>query len=235
MDKEGIIFYEPAIYGQAGEGWLLGSGFDRVPGGDNYINVSSYNFHMYCWALEFIGSNATDGEKQWAKEFCDTYLLPQMMRAQQATVETTGGASILSEFGLCKTYEKDINVECRTYMDLCDEFFVSWIQWDLEALYRNEEIIKAHVRPYAQAIAGVPIKMRYDDDTLDFKLDFNVDSTIDAPTEIFVPSLRYTSGYKVQVTANLRYEVKGEILLVYFVQSLDGSDKATVRISSLQV
>ena len=68
VDEEGIIFFEPMIYGQAAKDPILGSGFDEVPGGPAYRNVSSYNFHMYCWALEFIGSDPTDEQKKEATE-----------------------------------------------------------------------------------------------------------------------------------------------------------------------
>ena len=234
-DPEGIIFFEPMIYGQAGTDLLLGSGFDRVPGGAEYRNVSSYNFHMYCWALEFIGKNPTDDEKTAATEFCHDVLFPQFFEAQKANTARFGGPSILTEFGLCRTYEDEINVECRRFMDLADEYFVSWNQWDLSSLYGHGNkpdlrVVKPHVRTYAPAVAGVPTTMTFDDDTLDFTLIFEANPSISLPTEIFVPSLRYEKGYTVVVSAGLTYKTRGDYLLVY--NSKDMDLKATVTIKA---
>lgn len=225
------------IYGQAGEGKFLGSGFDRVPGGSSHINTSSYNFHMYCWALEFIGSNPTDEERAKAKEFCDDVLLPQMLKAQRYNTENIGGAPILTEFGLCRTYEDEINVECRRYMDLCDEYFVSWVQWDMATLFGhgdtpNMGIVKPHVRTYPQAIAGTPKGLFYDDDTLDFRLDFTANPKITAPTEIFVPSLRYTKGYEVTVSYGLKYNSTQNKLYVFNTPDVGNEPLSTITIKS---
>ena len=64
---------------------------------------------MYCWALEFIPSNATDEEREEAKQFCYDTLLPMKMEAQVGNVNQTGGGSILTEFGLCKTNQNQVS------------------------------------------------------------------------------------------------------------------------------
>ena len=75
----GLVFYEPVIYGQLLSGNYTGSGLDRVPGGDQYRDQSVYSWHAYCWALEFVDANATDEDRIEAKEFCIDQLLPQVV------------------------------------------------------------------------------------------------------------------------------------------------------------
>ena len=41
--------------------------------------------------------------RERAVAFCDNTLLPLMLQSSQQNIELTGGSSILTEFGLCKT------------------------------------------------------------------------------------------------------------------------------------
>jgi endoglycosylceramidase len=68
---------------------------------------------------------------------------------------------------------------------------------DLSSVKRKK--LRRLVRTYAQATAGTPLLMRFDDHTGDFVFRYRPDPTIDAPTRIFVSPLHYPGGRRIQV------------------------------------
>lgn len=60
--------------------------------------------------------------------------------------------------------------------------------------------LAALLRPYPKATAGKPAELSYDMKKRIFKFKYQHDSEMQAPTEIFVPSYNYPSGYKVIVS-----------------------------------
>jgi len=69
------------------------------------------------------------------------------------------------------------------------------------------------VRPYALAVAGEPLRMRFDLATRTFELVFRAAPSILAATEIFVPGLQYPAGYAVTLSAG-SYEIDREAQIV---------------------
>jgi hypothetical protein len=59
--------------------------------------------------------------------------------------------------------------------------------------------LRGFVRPYAIATAGRPLKMSFNRRSGRFKYSFEADFSIQAPTEIFVPSIQYPEGYSIAV------------------------------------
>ncbi len=71
-------------------------------------------------------------------------------------------------------------------------------------------------RPYAPLVQGVIETVRYADDRLDLVLE--ADPTIDAPTEIFVPEVRFPNGVSVEASqgdAKWRHDRAAQKLLVW--------------------
>lgn len=118
-DMETIQFYEPITYGVVFEGNVTGNGFDSVPGGPAYADLSAYSYHTYCWSLDLLPPDATDEEREEAIAKCTDYLLPKIFETQEADVERTGGAAMLTEFGLCKTSGTQINILCEVSSITC--------------------------------------------------------------------------------------------------------------------
>lgn len=227
-DQETIQFYEPITFGVVFEGNASGNGFDRVPGGPVYADVSAYSYHTYCWPMELLGSDATDEEKERAVDQCQRILLPKIFQTQAEDVKRTGGAAMLTEWGLCKTVGDEINVLCEVYLDLADEWLQSWITWEYNGRWydrdgnRNWENILPNVRPYPYSIAGIPLSMSFDSATLLFHLKFIPDKDIEAPTEIYVPSLRYTNGYViVPDPPDFDFVVQGDVVSLFYVGDMD--------------
>ena len=236
VDNETIFFYEPVMYGMILHDPVLGSGFTQVPGGDDYRNVSAYSYHAYCWPLEFIDSGAPDQERKEAKELCDNEFLPGIMEAQRDNIKQTGGASMLTEYGLCHTHEPGINIRCEDIMNLCDRFLQSWTDWDY-ADYKwynnNEQVmakIKPYIRPYAQSVAGTPTNMTFDPKTESFTFEFDLDPSINAASEIFLPRLRY-SDYTITVTENLRFDVLNQTLYLFPNAGVSRVVKASLNVT----
>jgi len=71
------------------------------------------------------------------------------------------------------------------------------------------------VRPYARAVAGLPLKMSYDVEQRTFELVFRHDPAVQAPTEIYVPSLHYPRGYRVEVSDGEFQAGEAERMLLY--------------------
>lgn len=60
--------------------------------------------------------------------------------------------------------------------------------------------LRAVVRPYPRAVAGEPLRMTFDLRRRIFRFEFCHDPQVTAPTEIFVPTLQYPDGYRVEVS-----------------------------------
>jgi hypothetical protein len=60
--------------------------------------------------------------------------------------------------------------------------------------------LDAVVRPYARAVAGRPLRMRFDRRRRTFELVFRHDPAVAAPTEIFVPDRQYPQGFEASVS-----------------------------------
>jgi predicted glycosyl hydrolase (DUF1957 family) len=67
-------------------------------------------------------------------------------------------------------------------------------------------LVRPFARVYARAVAGIPVKMEFDETTTkSFFFQYLLDITIDAPTEIFVPEVHYPTGFEVQASRGLRW------------------------------
>jgi hypothetical protein len=115
-----------------------------------------------------------------------------------------------------------------SYINALDANLLSWTLWnytpdndnrwgdqwndeDLSIFSRDQQTnpddinsggraLEAVVRPYARAIAGEPLHMKFDRKTRYFEFEFRHHAEITAPTEIFVPNYQYPQGYHVEVS-----------------------------------
>ena len=75
--------------------------------------------------------------------------------------------------------------------------------------------LAAVVRPYARAVAGLPLRMQYDARRRAFELAFRHDPAVQATTEIYVASLHYPHGYRVEVSDGEFRACGAEQVLLY--------------------
>ncbi len=198
-DSSHLIFYEPVTWGMIFNGKILGSGFTEVPGGSEYKNRSVLSYHYYCG---MFGGN---------REICDQIVGKQIMSAVREDVAEIGGSTFMTEFGDCG----DDLSQCVGAMDLADQYLQSWMLWpgtkqgnDGKHGKIEKEYQEILARTYARAVAGTPECMRFDPKTGDFVLRFQIDATIDAPTEIFAPIQKIYGGeIAVEASAGLHASV----------------------------
>ena len=125
-------------------------------------------------------------------------------------IESPGGVSLLTEFGVCRGYDlgpDEVDIECGSFMRISDDFLSGWIEWDYNdgKWYDSNGIpywpkIMPYMRPYARRTAGTPLHMSFNTTTLEFNFEFEADLSIEAPTELFLPPQRYTTGVAITVS-----------------------------------
>jgi hypothetical protein len=76
--------------------------------------------------------------------------------------------------------------------------------------------LEAAVRPYPIAVAGEPVLLAFDIKRKFFSFEFNHDPELSAPTEIFVPTLQYPNGFKVNLSDGSYTSGKEQQILQYF-------------------
>ena len=130
-----------------------------------------------------------------------------------------------------------------SYLDALDANLLNWTLWnytpdndnrwgdqwndeDLSIFSRDQQTnprdinsggraLDAVVRPYARAIAGEPLHMKFDRKTRHFEFEFRHNAEVTAPTEIFVPNYQYPQGYRVELSDGSYVAERDGQLLVY--------------------
>ena len=188
------------------DGKVVGSGFVEVPGGPAYQNRSAFSFHYYCDSFDPDPANPVA-----RRVICDDTIGPLVFEAVHKDLEVFGGSSMMTEGLACTGTNATGYDECRFVMDHLDEGLFSWTDYGLSqgaTWDPNAAQIKSWSRTYARAIAGQPINMTFDADSLDFELCFVADPAINAPTEIFASTkYQYRAGRTVTTSPNLRYNI----------------------------
>lgn len=124
-DKKHIVFYEPVTWGMILNGEYLGTGFDHVPGGDEYQNVSALSYHYYC--ATFLP--AYGKEPVWRRAVCDSLVAPLVFRSVGDEVSKTGGALLMTEGLSCNPANPDSQSECEFVMNQLDHHLYSWTDY----------------------------------------------------------------------------------------------------------
>merc|ERR1712007_123127 len=122
-----------------------------------------------------------------------------------------GGAAVMTEGLACGDRDMD---ECWRVLGQLDEHLFSWTDYgDSQANVWSPSLTEQEVwaRTYARAVAGQPRSMSFDPQSKDFRFCFELDTSILAPTEIFVSSTySYPDGIIVEVTDNLQADSSQE-------------------------
>ncbi len=182
---------------------------DGVP---TYIGPMAFgrlvlNFHNYCLFRQNNGNDIPGQAGTCAALDGLTFTRRFAERAADASPAQPGGpAWFLSEFGATNSKS-----ELNTMTNDADLNLVGWAYWQFktyedptgssnEALVTNKDKPYKKIyyldRPYAQAIAGMPIAMSYNVTSDTFQLRYKPDYHLRVPTVVFVPvSLHYKHGY----------------------------------------
>jgi len=125
-----------------------------------------------------------------------------------------------------------------------DELHLSSTQWNYTVTNRNDEMIGdgwnqedlsiwsadqlgdpadpnaggrallGFCRPFARAVQGTPLRQLFEADAGHFELVYDADPSVSAPTEIYVPALRFGRDYNVRIDGKASVERTGQLLLI---------------------
>lgn len=196
VDNETIIFFERTTLNVVGTG-----GLPSGPGGAAYNDRQAYSYHNYCGTVDRSGNPV------------DTRLCEAQQQVQwdtdMADIDKLGCGSFITEFGAVSGNNSKSIKNLEWLLRKADEQIQSWAYWQYKS-YNDittasnekesffwadgalqEDKVATLVRPYAQAIAGVPTYHRFDTAKKAFTLKFVTDGALAevAPTEIFVGSI----------------------------------------------
>ena len=131
VDNHTTIFYEPITYSIFTNYKYFSTGFDRLPGGEEFENRAVLSYHYYCWPLQ--KQDMSSNYPYLLKGFCQKVIGSKVMPVMLESIEKTKGSLFLTEFGLCKPdgNPNSINtVECNFVLKQADDYLQSWTYWD---------------------------------------------------------------------------------------------------------
>mmetsp|Transcript_24973 Transcript_24973/g.69919 ORF Transcript_24973/g.69919 Transcript_24973/m.69919 type:complete len:505 (+) Transcript_24973:117-1631(+) len=216
VDENNLFLYEPVTWGIYSSR-PVGSGFLTVPGGLRNRYRSVFNFHYYC-AIYSVAQ----------EKVCDEFLGPQVFDTVAADLRRLGGSSFLSEWGStggCFPHTEKGREECYTIMQLAQEHYTSWTNWDWGTgrLQNGWDVdpydLAVFAWPYPQALAGSPSLLKFDPASRIFRLTYEAYLS-DRPSLLSVPfDIQYPTGYKISHNLNgtgtlAVYEAHNRILIL---------------------
>ena len=188
VDQHHLVFFEPVTW----DYWPVG--FTEPPGGATYANRSVLSYHVYCLGFDDDGNMTPLDWK--ACNFTAFEMMDFRYRDQKRL--SVGG--FMTEWGDIHQDNLD-SLDMLVYVsDKADKQLQSWCYWAATDV-ANTTKEWALARTYAQATAGTPISMAFNNVTSHFEFVFHLDVTIQAPTVIYLNTpVRYANGYTVSVS-----------------------------------
>ena len=240
IDNKTLLFYEPVTWGVFLNGERAGTGFDEVPGGAAYKNVSVLAYHYYCWLMDFSQQHHPYSFLQ--RTICDKIAGPHVFPSVLHDIQRTGGSSFLTEFGACEPdgqANSSATVECDFVMKTADDNLASWTYWDDVFFdpqgHVNLNVTRPFARVYARAISGTPLVMNFNLTNFKFYFKYELDTNIKQPTEIVVPKLHYPNGFVVTMTTGLAwtFDERQRILKVFLENK--NADNLAIQIIEVRI
>jgi len=207
-DNEHMIFFEKSLSDIVGP-----TGFKTGPGGKEYNDRQVYSYHIYCAPTDSDGNPSNIIECDLLNEYADFQAMSDL--------KTLGCGGFLTEFGAMGNSSINSIESIDFLARSADYYFQSWSYWQFklfqdlttagpaESFYLGDQLelnkVKALSRTYAQAIQGVPVSMTFHSDTSLFTLTYELNTSIQAPTIIYLnEEWYYPNGFNIDlVPSNL--------------------------------
>lgn len=211
VDNDTLIWFEGTTFDVL-------SGFNNVPLGDGSKTVHSFHYYNPP-QLGSLKDTLYDRQKD------------------NVRLKTAG---VLTELTFWMGDDKQM-AGLAEAMTATDANMVSWIGWAYENLYDGKsgkpypQLQKHYSRAYPAAIAGTPTSFGFDEAPGIFNLNFTSDTTIDAPTEIILPTSTFPNGYEVRVLPSgslLEYKPDDRTLALFTSKVFKKGTQISVEISS---
>ncbi|GMH59992.1 hypothetical protein TL16_g02943 [Triparma laevis f. inornata] len=215
VDEDAVVFFEPVTWGMIFDGDIAGSGYDQVPGGEEFKDRSVFSYHYYC--STFSPSYNTKPFMQ--RVVCDKTVGPLVFKAVEEDLAKFGGSAMMTEGMACGEDDMD---ECVNVSNLLDSHLFSFTDYGSSqgSTFEPSETQQYYwARSYARATAGEPISMTFDinseNKAFDYCYSLNVE--IDEPTEVFASSIfHYINGAEVTIDGNVEAVESGDADLYWF-------------------
>ncbi|GAM18779.1 hypothetical protein SAMD00019534_019540, partial [Acytostelium subglobosum LB1] len=190
-DSQHIIFFEPVTWDDAGVG------FERVPGGDDFRNLSALSYHFY------IPPDVS---------------IDEAMVIRMNDLNKLECAGLLTEFGADGGDAPNVLDSMIHTMDKVEEHLQGWIFWEYKCFAPdsycnfffnsngtvNTERVYHYSRSYAMAVAGTTKQSIFEDATSVYTITYVINGDCTLPTEIYInEAMRYPNGYTVQFIPEL--------------------------------
>ncbi|EGG14323.1 hypothetical protein DFA_12093 [Cavenderia fasciculata] len=176
IDPDHIIFFESVTWDE------YGVGFDTVPGGNDWRNLSTLSYHYYV---------------------PPDFSIKEIMWARMRDLEKLGTAGFLTEFGGPQVGDPQAMIQVLEETDLNLQ---SWMLWVYDSLFNdngepNPEQIKIFSRTYPQYVSGTTKSMSFNTTSGEFSMVYTMNPNIQEPTEIYLnENVHYPNGYTFTVS-----------------------------------
>jgi endoglycosylceramidase len=184
-------------------------GFQHPPGGLNQSNKDLLSFHVYCDVTASYANDCQLAGPEYADDcariiagdptYC-YHLFDEIFDLRSSEAAALNVPLMVTEFGSFTGNETEDASIIEYIIASAEARFIGLGYWDSLWLtkYNASYLIPTIIRPYARAIAGTPLTHTFDNTTKIFTFSYNVDTQIQAPTEIFVPvAIHYPRGYRI--------------------------------------
>lgn len=219
-DPDSIMWFEPATFpdiisGIRG-GVITEVGFEVPPGGEKGSNHHVLNDHTYCCQLG--NDPCPNGEPDINRADDCLAWHEKRISTRSKDAERLGLPLHITEFGACLT-EGPCTQEITQVTSTADKYLAGWAYWQFknyedlttsagtasEGFYLPDGSleawkVKALARTYLMFTQGTPIENTFNHETAHFTAKFKVDTSIDAPTQIyFSTDYYYSEGIDYEV------------------------------------
>jgi hypothetical protein len=220
IDRDNIVWWEPQ---QFAGGQAVDTFFTAPGGPSSGERQLGFSWHSYCPDVFLESQGVPGGDVKNCKPYADgrqAHALDQSARMR--------AVPMMSEWGATDNV-RAVRIDAAS----ADRYLMGWTHWaykywndpttadsaqglfdddtDLGSLKKGKA--RVLVRTYAQAVAGIPLVMRFRTGSGRFWFRYRPDRSIKAPTRIFVSPLHYPHGFKVSVDRG-SYRRHGRYVLV---------------------
>lgn len=245
IDSETLIFFAAVTWDD-----IIPVGFEHPPGGEENAATSVFAYHYYeppqLDQYTYFRARTND-----AKRLHVASMLTEFERSTSDSQNTTDGFvktadacdSHLQSWTMweyktfCKETEETLNSDSQAALfGSCKTGYGEHLIWSDNGT-QNMEASRKLARTYARAVAGSTQSMSFNTTTGDFRMKFSVDTSIDAPTEIFAHyTLNYPSGIDINVFPlhSLTWEkVSKNMIAFYATDKIQDGAEVIITISRM--
>ncbi|MFX1313029.1 MAG: cellulase family glycosylhydrolase [Promethearchaeota archaeon] len=125
-------------------------------------------------------------------------------------------------------YTADNNNEWGDLWNLEDlSIFSKDQQLDRHDINSGGRAIEGFCRPHFIYCAGIPLEMSFKNKDKSFNFKYDCDSSINAPTIIYIPKIQYPNGFDISISKG-EYEKREDKQLIFIKSKIEGINSVTI-------